>query len=711
MRKGLLIVIAVLCSMLAQAEGVGREAAMRTAAAFLQGKGLTMSRATMAARAPRHNAPNAADAACYYVFNADGGSGYVIVSGDDRTVPVLGYSLTGSYNPDSIPENMRAWLQGYADQIEALEEQKTSSAVTDLSSETKSGAPDDDMDALAPAPDASSWMNAPKAAISPLITSKWDQGRPYCMRCPVVGDYYCYSGCVATAMAQVMYYHRWPAAVAADIPSYTTRTLKLDIPGVPAGTPIEWDNMTDTYTNPTYPTVADWAVANLMSIVGTSVEMNYNTNASGASSYNIASALIDYFDYDENLYLAERQNYTIAQWDDLLYNELICHRPVLYGGNSSGGGHAFVVDGYDGDALYHVNWGWGGYCDGYFAISVLNPHSTEGIGASSSPDGYSINQDAVIGVQPKGTGTPIPPMSVRTYLTKSGLAVDGTVMSWSMYNRTGHEDSFYIGFTIVDMKTGESRTELLHTQEELGNGWGWRKFSYDVKKLKLTKGRYKVYPVSRTFSESAWQTNLDPSQIYVVAEVSASGDVSLMVYSDVYLTATDIELPASPSVGNVQIIKTKITNKSNVEYNGTLYLLSQEVDGSEVKQPSATGVALVSGSSAVMEFSLTPERRVNHRLWIVTGYDVETSLFGNSIKLDESKVISEALMIMGTQDRIPGDVDGDGRAGFEDAERLSRYVADGDESNIVKDNADVNGDGRIDAADVMEIIQTMTNGN
>ncbi|MDE5948785.1 MAG: C10 family peptidase [Prevotella sp.] len=706
MRKGLLIVIAVLCSVLAQAEGVGREAAMRTAAAFLQGKGLTMNRATIAARAPRRNAP---DAACYYVFNADGGRGYVIVSGDDRTVPVLGYSLTGSYNPDSIPENMRAWLQGYADEIEALDEQKTSSAVTDRSSETKSGAPDDDMNVLAPAPYDSNRMNAPKAAISPLITSQWNQGRPYCMKCPVVGNYYCVSGCVATAMAQVMYYHRWPDAVAADIPSYTTQTLKLDIPEVSAGTPIEWDKMTDTYTNPTYPTAADWAVANLMSIVGTSVEMNYNTNESGALVSNIAPALIDYFDYDENLYLAERRNYTIAQWDDLLYNELVCHRPILYYGASTGGAHEFVVDGYDGDALYHVNWGWGGFCDGYFAISVLNPHSTEGIGASSSPDGYSINQNALIGVQSKGTETPIPPMPVRTYLMKSGLSVNGTAMSWSMYNMTGHEDSFYIGLTIVDMQTGESRTELLQIQEELGDGWGWRKFSYDVKKLKLSKGRYKVYPVSRTFSESAWQTNLDPSQVYVVADVSASGDVSLMVYSDVDLTATDIELPASPSVGNVQIIKTRITNKSNVEYNGTLYLLSQEVDGSEVKQPSATGVVLVSGSSAVMEFSLTPERRVNHRLWIVTDYDVETSLFGNSIKLDESKVIGEALMIMGSQ--VPGDVDGDGRTGFEDVERLSRYVADGDESNIVKTNADVNGDGRIDAADVMEIIQMMTNGN
>lgn len=709
MRKGLLIVIAVLCSVLAQAEGVGREAAMRTAAAFLQGKGLTMSRATMAARAPRRNAP---DAACYYVFNADGGRGYVIVSGDDRTVPVLGYSLTGSYNPDSIPENMRAWLQGYANEIEALDEQKTSSAVTDRSSETKSGAPDDDMNVLAPAPYASNRMNAPKAAISPLITSQWNQGLPYCRKCPVVGNYYCVSGCVATAMAQVMYYHRWPDAVAADIPSYTTQTLKLDIPEVSAGTPIEWDKMTDTYTNPTYPTAADWAVANLMSIVGTSVEMNYNTNASSAPVSNIAPALIDYFDYDENLYLAERRNYTIAQWDDLLYNELVCHRPILYYGASTGGAHEFVVDGYDGDALYHVNWGWGGYCDGYFAISVLNPYSTEGIGASSSPDGYSINQDAVIGVQPKGTGTPIPPMPVRTYLTTSNLAVDGDVISWSMYNMTGHKDDFNVGCTIVDMQTGESRTVSLSSKVELDIGWGWSKYWLKITSRMLgAKGRYKIYPVSCTFSESAWQTNLDPSQVYVVADVSASGDVSLMVYSDVDLTATDIELPASPSVGNVQIIKTRITNKSNVEYNGTLYLLSQEIDGSEVKQPSATGVALVSGSSAVMEFSLTPERRVNHRLWIVTDYDVETSLFGNSIRIDESKVIGEALMVMGSQNRIPGDVDGDGRTGFEDVERLSRYVADGDESNIVKTNADVNGDGRIDAADVMEIIQMMINGN
>lgn len=727
MRKGLLIVIAVLCSMLAQAEGVSREAAMRTAAAFLQGKGLTMSRATMAARAPRRNAPNAADAACYYVFNADGGRGYVIVSGDDRTVPVLGYSLTGSYNPDSIPENMRAWLQGYADEIEALDSMGVTEKYQTSDSRTKApGLDGGNADGVI--------QKIPEFhAIQPLLKSKWNQGLPYNISCPV-GTYtdekgderyvFCATGCVATAIAQVMYYHRWPSTVMADIPAYTTSD-GLSMDGISAGTSIDWDGMSDTYKsygaldytgctlNEFYSVASEagWGVGNLMSMVGTSVRMNYGINASGTSDAYIAPALRDYFGYDENIYRAERSRYSIAEWDALIYNELACNRPVIYGAQSTGGGHQFVIDGHDGNEYYHVNWGWGGLCDGYFAIAVLNPYSTSGTGASSTPDGYSMGQAAIIGVQPPGMSNPVVSAGMEDRMSTEDLGIDGTFILATWFNLSGKIASFDIALEVTDMKDGSLYTIVDYGSigvRVCGSGVG---VACDVSRLHLPSGTYKIYPVSRISGTSQWLNDQNPDVTYVLAKVDASGTANLELYPQTELSVTHFEMPVSPSVGNWQTIKATVSNRGNGECNRTLYFLAQPVDESEVKFVMQTGAVIAAGGSSEIELFLNPERRVNHRLWLVTDYDVESSSLGDIVKIDESKVIGEALMIMGTQDRIPGDVDGDGHTGFEDVERLSRYVADGDESNIVKDNADVNGDGRIDAADVMEIILMMTNGN
>ncbi len=724
MRKGLLIVIAVLCSVLAQAEGVGREAAMRTAAAFLQGKGLTMNRATIAARAPRRNAP---DAACYYVFNADGGRGYVIVSGDDRTVPVLGYSLTGSYNPDSIPENMRAWLQGYADEIEALDSMGVTEKYQTSDSRTKApGLDGRNADGVI--------QKIPEFhVIQPLLKSKWNQGLPYNISCPV-GTYtdekgderyvFCATGCVATAMAQVMYYHRWPSTVVTDIPAYTT-SAGLSMDGVSAGTSIDWDGMSDTYKsygfldytgctlNEFYSVASEagWGVGDFMSMVGISVRMNYGINESGAYDAYIAPALRDYFGYDENIYRAERSRYSIAEWDALIYNELVCNRPVIYGAQSTGGGHQFVIDGHDGNEYYHVNWGWGGSCDGYFAIAVLNPYSTSGTGASSTPDGYSMRQAAIIGVQPPGRSNPVVSAGMEDRMSTSDLYVDGTDLLFSCFNRTGKVLKFEVGLCVIDMSTGEEHVLSFVDTGLLPCGSGYRGLGCSVSDLSLSSGTYKIYPVSRISGTYQWLNDHNPDVTYVLAKVDASGTANLELYPQTELSVTHFEMPVSPSVGNWQTIKATVSNRGNGECNRTLYFLAQPVDESEVKFVMQTGAVIAAGGSSEIELFLKPERRVNHRLWIVTGYDVESSLLGDIVKLDESKIIGEALMLMGTQNKKTGDVDGDGYIDDNDIERLSRYVADGDESNIVKTNADVNGDGRIDAADVMEIIQMMTNGN
>ena len=319
-----------------------------------------------------------------HVFNMSEKGGFVIVSNDSRTTPILGYSDSGTFDPDNMPDNMRAWLQGYADEIAWLQNQKENNTVTVTKARTREG-------------------THATTSIGPLLSTTWNQDTPYNNLCPEYSEgLKSATGCVATAMAQVMKYHEWPTAETAAIPEYTNNGVTRS--SLPATT-FDWDNMKDTYTGSE---TDETAVATLMQYCGYSIEMNYGPS-SGAYTENVAYALVNYFDYDSNtMQWISRSSYSYANWTDIIYHELSQGRPVIYTGNTIDVGHCFVCDGYkleDNTDLFHINWGWGGTSDGYFVLSVLNP-SEQGIGGSASAGAYSFGQDAIIGIQKTGgTGT------------------------------------------------------------------------------------------------------------------------------------------------------------------------------------------------------------------------------------------------------------------------------------------------------------------
>ena len=324
-----------------------------------------------------------------YVFNNATDGGYVIVSNDDRAVPILGFSTSGKIDPDAMPDNMRNWLQGYADEIAWLEKNASQPPLSaPLKSRLRIG-------------------SHSTTAIAPLISTTWNQGAPYNNLCPAYsGSNKSATGCVATAMAQVMNYHKWPQSMTDTIPGYITSTYKLNLSAL-APTIFDWANMPNGYADAT--TYAQkTAVATLMKYCGWSVEMNYGPS-SGSNTDKVAIALKDYFDYNTTTtQYVTRSTYTYANWIDLIYHELANSRPVVYGGQSSGGGHEFVCDGYKYESetdFFHINWGWEGQSDDYFVLSALDPNE-QGIGGSTSVDGFHFGQDAVIGIQPStGTGT------------------------------------------------------------------------------------------------------------------------------------------------------------------------------------------------------------------------------------------------------------------------------------------------------------------
>ena len=315
------------------------------------------------------------------------------MSGDDRTTPILGYTDSGSFDPNHMPANMKAWLENYAMQIEAL-------------------------DALGITGEG---FNAPRPtrnSISPLISTHWDQGAPYWNHCPefmditedgdTVGEL-AYTGCVATSMAQIMNYYKFPLTISQMIPSYQVTFYYHEEYGIfdtESLDPIyfDWDNMKDNYTGAETEAEKD-AVAWLMLYAGCAAHMQYGTNASSTSDPYIPTALNEYFNYDAKL--VYRSDYEQADWEDLIYQELFEGRPIIYNGRSgTGGGHSFVCDGYAYGDFFHINWGWGGLGDGYFVLSILNPYAGGGVATVSSSEGYNIDQTAIIGIVPGYSGQP-----------------------------------------------------------------------------------------------------------------------------------------------------------------------------------------------------------------------------------------------------------------------------------------------------------------
>lgn len=625
--KGILTFIACLFAMMVQAGPIGRDAALKTAAAFMQAKGLSVSQtAAPAARAPRKSAAQQ-DASCYYVFNADGARGFVIVSGDDRTVPVLGYSLSGSFNPDSIPDNMRAWLQGYADQIEALDASGAEAAAADDS--------DGPCKVISDNP------------IEPLLQSTWNQGAPYSDNCPLASTgERCVTGCVATAMAQMMYYHRWPKTTAITIPAYTTSSYGFSVEGIPAGTPIDWDNMQADYDLYQYTEQSGRAVAELMQYCGASIEIDYGPEATSGFSSKVPIALKEYFDYDESAYCASRSNYTIAQWNSLILTELTNNRPVVYSGQSTGGGHSFVVDGYDGNGLFHVNWGWGwgGYNNGYYVLSVLNPYNTDGTGASSSPDGYSMDQNAIINAQPSGSANPTQTVLNANQMTTKNMRIDGTVVMCDFWNYTGSESNSYLGYFTKD-SYGKLAVQAYYHPDPLPANYGYVGVPIDISSLNLTEGTYRLYALGLkdTWSDLftggvSWEETH-----YVLITVAADGSFTLELHPVVSLEVADVMLPENPMTGVLQTIKVTLSNKAD-EFNGTLYFFDSVSDDTPT-YIMKTGAAIPEDGSMDVEIYFTPQTAGTHKILIATDQDCANVVGSFEMDVKENDIPQAELFI------------------------------------------------------------------
>lgn len=437
------MMLAIVIVTMAMAEGVTPKQALEQARSFIQKREAAGSRMRKAPGVPQLEM--ASQVSGLYVFNIADDGGFVIVSNDDATLPVLGFSDSGHIDTDNMPDNMRAWLQGYADEIAWLQKQPAQNRKN-----AQSHAPQ-------------KVGNHSTDAIAPMIQTKWDQGTPFNNYCiSNTGIEGCVTGCVATAMAQVMKYHQWPIA---KTPNVLTHSLGGYVSM--EGTTFEWENMLNVYTSG-YTSAQALAVSKLMFYCGISVDMEYSAWGSSASSSEIANALKTYFSYNETTQFVQRKLYSEAKWTDLIYFELAHQRPVIYSGQSSGGGHEFVCDGYKyegGTDFFHINWGWGGTSDDYFVLSALDPDQ-QGIGGSTSTDGYHYDQDAIIGIQKSTDNGPM------SGITPNNISLRFNSMTLSSNNITlGSEVS--ITLNITNNSADDFEEAMIYVGRKAGNDYSF----------------------------------------------------------------------------------------------------------------------------------------------------------------------------------------------------------------------------------------------
>ena len=257
-------------------------------------------------------------------------------------------------------------------------------------------------------------------AVEPLLKDiTWNQTKPYNNCCP--NDYP--TGCVATAMGQVMYYYRYPEhGVGSNTYQWNGQQLTANF----GTTTYQWSNMQDKLTANSSSAAQD-AVATLLYHVGVSVNMNYgpaSEGGSGASPSYIAPALINHFGYDKGCHLRSREYFTKTEWEATVRNELDNGRPILYGGfTMSASGHSFVCDGYNQQGYYHINWGWDGLNNGYFLLSALDP-KTKGTGGGEEGQGFNYNQTMVIGIQKPVDGSKQAYSFVFKYIDQATVTVN-----------------------------------------------------------------------------------------------------------------------------------------------------------------------------------------------------------------------------------------------------------------------------------------------
>lgn len=468
------------------------------------------------AKAKSRTATTASPSDAYYVFNNDAG-GFVIIAGDDAVTPVLGYTSAGSFDAENLPDGLKDLLKSYERQIAALGDNYVAN------------------------------QTATRAAFTGenlLNTAKWNQGNPFNKYTP--NNYV--TGCVATAGAIVMKHHGYPAkGIGSHSYTWNGQTLTANFEHT-----YDWASMPDKYDG-TNDAAFD-GVARLMADLGVAVEMNYAKDGSGAYIGNLVTALQKYYGYSKLSHLMAIEDVGAEAWNGRLREEIDANRPVLYAASDpAGGGHAFVIDGYK-DESFSVNWGWGGYCDGFYKIGALNPESV----GKPTGDKYNVGQSAVFGMQPSDGTEKVSGMG---FLTNVGeLQMLNMNITDVKKGQNGVIFSAPIGNTGDQPYTGEAAVALMNAKGEMREIVSSSSQTFN----NLSRGSYYPY-LSFSFVSTV---DAEPGDyLAIVAKEKGSSE-----YIELYNQNFErLRLPATGYVPRTYEIRTKVGEGATIKQAETWY--------------------------------------------------------------------------------------------------------------------------------------------
>ncbi len=489
------------------------------------------------------------EAEIYYAFNVNNNNGFVLVSASDKTRSIIGYSDKGRFDAQNAPAGLKDLIKVWNAQIAEAEQSTTVNKAKNKHHSTL--------------------LKASRTDVDAMLQTTWGQDVPFYNLCPTMTrsgvQYSCVTGCVATAMSQIIRYNEYPASGVA-LPSYTTRTYGLNVEAMPATT-FDFSNMLDDYSS-VYTTAQATAVATLMRYCGQAVEMDYSSGTSGAYDTKALSAL-KVMGYNVNAAFRSSENYSVDGWIDLLYNELKNNRPLFYEAQtSSGSGHAFIIDGYRAsDTTFHINWGWDGVSDGYYSIYLLSP-DVQGTGGSSS--GYYYSMKAIVGLAK--TTTDVEPETSFVSTDAANVSVASGDVADVMV--VGSNASIPFTITNNDPVSDYKGRVYLSEFSYDGNQTTVTLTDVDSMPLCIAAGKTLVLNFDHVFATSGVK--------YLSLSVGASLSAQVVNYSDINVTTVTVNDISTNGISAVCNLTNGITIAA-----GKTFITNKKVSGSFVVSNSS----------------------------------------------------------------------------------------------------------------------------
>lgn len=555
MKKLLLFAILIASFTTIYADNIDRNAAYEKAVSFMQQKNPSIrfnknKALKIVGKTTENTLP-------YYVFNAESNQGFVIVSGNDQTEPIMGYSENGSFDSDNIPPALQFMLDRYAEELDSINAEEP---INDNVNNPRKV------------------VSLPRTAIEPFCTRLWGQSSPYYNSAPMFDGGRCAIGCLAVAVSIAMGYYNWPE-VTTSIPAYVTTTNKISMDELKPLT-IDWKNMLDEYFFQTT-SAQRAAVSNFMLYVCQALKVDFLKGIAGNAVVSSAIyGLTNYFDYDSNLYHTNCTDFeTINDFTDVVYTELSQGRPVIFDGfslstpTSNAAGHAFVCDGYDQNDMFHINWGWLGFCNGYFRLTMLNPYKT------TRNRNYTRNLGVMLGLQPNGwkenTGMSYPTEDMSLQFLSINPNDNGIRIT--LQNGYNTKQTFENAIAIYDNNLNFVKLiSDIDTTTFNKNGWSYKTYS-SISYENVADGIYKVIPVSRICGEEKWHFDRCLGTYAYLEAIVDEGKISYSPIETLVVNSFSVlESDKGNGIGAPQTAILKITNNSFDNYNKNMYLFANK---------------------------------------------------------------------------------------------------------------------------------------